>query len=106
LIGVVTPDACPGREVELDAALRLLEQRGSLWITGEPGIGMSHFATALSARLPGPGVVVSLAGCTGRADVVRAFGSALGVFPCGDEAAVRAGAGSLWVVADDVRAAR
>ena len=99
---LVTPDACLGREAELDAAVRWLEHKGSLWITGAPGIGKSHFATALSARLPGPGVVVSLGGCTGRADVVRAFGDALGVFPCGDEAAVRAGAGSRWVVADDV----
>ena len=95
---------CLGREAELDLGLRALELQGSLWITGAPGIGKTHVATALSARLSGPGVIVSLAGCAGRADVVRAFGDAIGVFPCGDESAVRAGAGARWVLADDVSA--
>ena len=95
---------CLGRDAELDLGLRALERHGALWITGAPGIGKTHVATALSARLPGPGVVVSLAGCAGRADVVRAFGDAIGVFPCGDESAVRAGAGARWVLADDVSA--
>lgn len=71
-------------------------------ISGAPGIGKTHLASTVAYRLGGTGTVVSLAGCSSRADVVRAVGDALGVFPCGDEAAVRAGLGPGWLLADDV----
>lgn len=96
------PTECAGREMELRALQQLVEGVRTVAITGAPGIGKTHLAGALATRLPGAGVVVSLAGCVERADVVRAVGDALGVFPCGDEAAVRAGAGGLWLLADDV----
>lgn len=96
------PIECAGRESELAALQHLVDGVRTVAITGPPGIGKTHLAGALAGRLPGPGVVVSLAGCSERADVVRAVGDALGVFPCGDEAAVRAGGGGLWVLADDV----
>ncbi len=95
------PD-CPGRELELAAVLHLVGVGRVAAITGAPGIGKTHLASTVASRLGGGGTVVSLAGCTDRADVVRAVGDALGVFPCGDEAAVRGGLGAGWLLADDV----
>ncbi len=96
------PTACPGREGELQNLERLVASVRTVAVTGAPGIGKTHLAGAFARRLPGAGVVVSLAGCLDRADVVRAVGDALGVFPCGDEAAVRAGAEDRWLLVDDV----
>lgn len=82
--------------------LQLLLDARVAGVTGAPGIGKSHLAGTVASRLQGAGVVVSLAGCTDHADVVRAIGDAVGVFPAGDEAAVRSAVGSSWLLADDV----
>lgn len=93
---------CRGRDLELAAVLHILGAARVVAISGAPGIGKTHLASTVAYRLGGTGTVVSLAGCSSRADVVRAVGDALGVFPCGDEAAVRAGLGPGWLLADDV----
>lgn len=93
---------CPGRDGELAQLLALLPGGGPIAVRGAPGIGTTRLAGVVAARLGGRAVSVSVAGCETHADVVRAIGDAVGVYPCGDEAAARAELGERRVIADDV----
>lgn len=88
--------------MELATVLQRLLDARVAGVSGAPGIGKSHLAGTVASRLPGRGAVVSVAGCSSHGDVVRAIGDAVGVFPAGDEAAVRAALGSNWLLVDDV----
>ncbi len=93
---------CAGRDMEIAGILQIIGSARIVGVTGAPGIGKSHLAGTVACQLGESGVVLSLAGCLDRADVVRSVGDALGVFPCGDEAAVRVAAGTRWLLVDDV----
>ncbi len=81
------PASLPGRGLAIHVVRQLLDSHALVGLHGAPGVGKTSLAGAVAQASGRPILAVSLRGCLGEDDALRAFGEALGAIPAGDEAA-------------------